>query len=66
MNNSSFRQTQNWQFWAVRLCDKHQYSVYCEQAFSFAGNIVTKSRSKLSDETIDDLCFEKSYFLKEN
>ena len=50
----------------MRLRDKHQYSVYCEQAFSFAGNIVTKSRSKLSDETIDDLCFEKSYFLKEH
>ena len=41
-------------------------SVYCKQAFSFAGNIVTKLRSKLSYETIDDLCFEKSYFLKEN
>ena len=52
----------------MRLRDKHQYSVYCEheQAFSFAGNIVTKLRSKLSYETIDDLCFEKSYFLKEN
>ena len=41
-------------------------SVACEQGFSLAGNIITKSRSRLNDQTIDDLCFEKSYYLKEH
>ena len=41
-------------------------SVACESAFSLAGNIITQSRSRLSDQTIDDLCFEKSYYLKEH
>ena len=41
-------------------------SVACESAFSLAGNIITRSRARLTDDAIDDLCFEKSYFLKEN
>ena len=41
-------------------------SVGCEQGFSLAGNIVTKARARLADQTIDDLCFEKSYYLKEH
>ena len=40
-------------------------SIASEQAFSIAGNFVTKIRSRLSDESIDDLCFEKGYFAKE-
>ena len=38
----------------------------CEQSFSLSGNIITKSRSRLSDGSIDDLCFEKSFFLKKH
>ena len=35
----------------------------CEQSFSLSGNIITKLRSRISDETIDDdLCFEKYFF----
>ena len=34
-------------------------------AFSVAGNLVTKYRNRLSDQAIDDLTFEKGYFLKE-
>ena len=30
-----------------------------------AANFVTKIRSKLSDQAIDDLCFEKGYFANE-
>ena len=41
-------------------------SVACESAFGLAGNIITRSRARLTDDAIDDLCFEKSYFLKEN
>ena len=37
-------------------------SVSSEQAFSVAGSFVPNRRSRLSDESIDDLCFEKSYF----
>ena len=37
-------------------------SVASEQAFSIAGNFVPSRRSRLSDESIDDLCFEKAYF----
>ena len=40
-------------------------SVFSEQAFSIAGNLITKYRNRLSDQSIDDLCFEKGYFLKE-
>ena len=36
-----------------------------EQSFSIAANFVTKIRSKLSDQSIDDLCFEKGYFANE-
>ena len=37
-------------------------SVSSEQAFSVAGSFVPNRRLRLSDESIDDLCFEKSYF----
>jgi len=37
-------------------------SVSSEQAFSVAGSFVPNRRSRLSVESIDDLCFEKSYF----
>ena len=37
-------------------------SVYSEQAFSIAGSFVPSRRSRLSDISIDDLCFEKDYF----
>ena len=40
-------------------------SIACEKGFSLAGNIISKLRARLGDGTIDDLCFEKSYFLKE-
>ena len=33
---------------------------------SIAANFVTKIRSKLSDQAIDDLCFEKGYFANES
>ena len=41
-------------------------SVYCEQAFSIATSFITKLRSRLSDQSIDDLQFEKGYFAKES
>ena len=41
-------------------------SVACEQAFSIAGSIVTKIRSRLDNQSIDDLQFEKGYFAKES
>ena len=37
-------------------------SVSCEQAFSVASSFLPKRRSCLSDQSIDDLCFEKAYF----
>ena len=37
-------------------------SVSSEQAFSVAGSFVPSRRSRLSDISIDDLCFEKDYF----
>ena len=40
-------------------------SVFSEQAFSIAGNLITKYRNRLGDQAIDDLCFEKGYLLKE-
>ena len=41
-------------------------SVYCEQAFSIATSFITKLRSRLCDQSIDDLQFEKGYFAKES
>lgn len=38
-------------------------SVEAERAFSAAGLFITKLRSKLSDRSIDCLCFLKSYFM---
>ena len=40
-------------------------SIASEQSFSIAANFITKIRSRLSDEAIDDLCFEKGYFANE-
>ena len=40
-------------------------SIASEQAFSIASNFVPQIRSLLSDQSIDNLCFEKSYFAKE-
>ena len=40
-------------------------SIYCEQAFSISSNFITQKRSLLSDQAIDDLCFEKGYFANE-
>ena len=40
-------------------------SIASEQSFSIAANFVTKIRSCLSDQTIDDLCFEMGYFANE-
>ena len=37
-------------------------SVYAEQAFSVASSFVPNRRSRLTDLSIDDLCFEKAYF----
>ena len=37
-------------------------SVYAEQAFSVAGSFIPNRRSRLSDVSIDNLCFEKAYF----
>ena len=40
-------------------------SIASEQSFPIAANFVTKIRSKLSDQAIDNLCFEKGYFANE-
>jgi hypothetical protein len=37
-------------------------SVDAERAFSDAGAVVTKFRTQLNDNTIDKLCFLRSYF----
>src|SRR5699024_2071614 len=37
-------------------------SIDCERAFSTAGYFCNKLRSKLSDITLNGLCFLKSYF----
>ena len=37
-------------------------SVAAEQAFSVAASFITSRRSRLSDKSIDNLCFEKAYF----
>ena len=39
-------------------------SVESERAFSAAGLFITKIRSRLGDDTLDSLCFLKSYFKK--
>lgn len=39
-------------------------SVESERAFSVSGNFCTKLRSRLSDKTIDDLCFLRGHFNK--
>ena len=40
-------------------------SIASERAFSISANFIPKVRSLLSDEAIDDLCFEKRYFANE-
>ena len=40
-------------------------SIASEQAFSIATDFIPKKRSKLSDQAIDDLIFEKGYFQNE-
>ena len=37
-------------------------SVASERAFSAAGRFITNERSRMSHQTLDDLCFLKSYF----
>ena len=37
-------------------------SIASEQAFSVAGQFVTKIRSNLGDETLDALCLLRAYF----
>lgn len=39
-------------------------SVDCERAFSFAGLLCTKIRSRINDGTLDALCFLRSHFNK--
>ena len=39
-------------------------SVEAERAFSAAGILCTKIRSRLSDVTLDTLCFLRSYYRK--
>lgn len=40
-------------------------SVAAERAFSTSNNFVSKTRNRLGDSTIDDLCFLKHYFKKD-
>lgn len=40
-------------------------SIASEQAFSISSDFIRKKRSLLSDQAIDDLCFEKGYFANE-
>lgn len=40
-------------------------SVESERAFSVAGTICTKIRSRLSDNSIDKLCFLRAFFIKQ-
>ena len=37
-------------------------SVESERVFSTVGNIVTKVRSRLNDDTVDALCFLKCHY----
>jgi len=39
-------------------------SVEAERVFSAAGTLRTKIRSRLSDATLDTLCFRRSYYRK--
>ena len=54
-------------FTSIRFCDfhTHYYRTWSEQAFSISSNFITQKRSLLSDQAIDDLCFEKGYFANE-
>ena len=65
-------------FTSIRFCDFHTYyysgvpmhksvqiRMWSEQAFSISSNFITQKRSLLSDQAIDDLCFEKGYFANE-
>ena len=46
-----------------RICQTiRPTSIDCERAFSTAGYFCNKLRSKLADETLNGLCFLKSYF----
>ncbi|GFX28100.1 uncharacterized protein TNCV_424271 [Trichonephila clavipes] len=53
----------------IKLCDALKTipptSVEAERAFSAAGLFVTKLRTRLSDKSINCLCFLKSYFKNE-
>ena len=40
-------------------------SIASEQAFSVSASFISKIRSLLSDQAIDDLMFEKGYFANE-
>lgn len=40
-------------------------SAEAERAFSAAGYICSSIRSRLSDETVDSICFLRSYFQKQ-
>ena len=39
-------------------------SVSSERSFSIAGSIVTRRRARLRNELVDDICFSKDYFEK--
>ena len=65
-------------FTSIRFCDFHTYyysgvpmrksvriRTWSEQAFSIPSNFITQKRSLLSDQAIDDLCFEKGNFANE-
>jgi hypothetical protein len=41
-------------------------SVASERVFSISGNFVSRIRTRLSNRSVDILCFLKSYFLKKN
>ena len=41
-------------------------SVASERVFSISGNLVSKTRTRLSHRSVDTLCFLKSYFLKKS
>ena len=65
----SFVRQWNWLFVIREQIGDKQLFVKIENFWEFgcmikclSGNIITKSRFRLSDETIDDLCFEKTFF----
>lgn len=41
-------------------------SIESERAFSAAGYLCSKIRSRMNDESLDHLCFLRAYFQKEN